>query len=329
MKRKILLILAGLAFSNLALAHLCHDYMFVKDKLVVKANIRNGQLRLHKEATFKVYVVNTMDVDFYNIKLEVRSREFHAQVRPSPTWRTAPYLRALRRGGKREYFTVKLKRKPGVRDGKYKVSLVLYHGKKRSQVFRTIDLAQAADTCELPKAPAVKVDGQASQEEWGRAPVCTGLRTWVVTNRPWKGSRDTRPAPNQCRFRVSCDEDYLYCLVQFQSVAGATADRACLYLAKSMNTKGGELVSVSFDRLAGRVSCSAGKGDIEAKTSADKSVRECRIPRSRLGIKDVKAFCANFTRTTQVGKKRVVSYWRGNSYSLRRPVVYGRFTIPD
>jgi hypothetical protein len=327
MLRKGVIALLIVATSTVAWAHLCHDYMFVKDKLVVKPNIKGGQLRIDKTASFKVYVVNTFELDIFAIKMAVKSAQFDATVKPGPTWRRYPYLRSLGRGGKKQHFTVTLKRKPKVPDGKYKISLVFYHGKKRSQVFRVVDLEKALDTCKLKKSPGIKIDGKAEEKEWGESGLCSNLRVWVRTNRPWKGMSDLRPAPHQCRLRLSWDDDYLYCLLRAPEVKGATADRAVLYVAPGMESTRKQLVTVTLDRLSGKVTCSKGQTGIETKASKDKAVIECRIPRKLLGIKGAKSFCANLVRTTSAGGKKLVAYWRGNPYTVHKPVVYARFSI--
>jgi hypothetical protein len=57
---------------------------------------------------------------------------------------------------------------------------------------------------------------------------------------------------------------------------------------------------------------------------------ECKIPRALLDLKDAKTFYANFTRTvTGADTKKTTSYWRGNSFSLLDPIVYGQFKFAE
>jgi hypothetical protein len=85
-----------------------------------------------------------MDRNIVSIKLEVMSEEFEGTVAPSPEWKGFPGLAAVRNGGKKEYYTVTLKRKQGVVDGKYRISLRLFNGNDRSQEFKSVDLNERA-----------------------------------------------------------------------------------------------------------------------------------------------------------------------------------------
>ena len=86
-KTIILIILIGLVPVTV-LAHLCNDvFMQAKDNLAVKVDIRDGQLRINKDAKFRVYLFNSMD------RLQVLTRDFQTKVTPSPEWRNYPGLR--------------------------------------------------------------------------------------------------------------------------------------------------------------------------------------------------------------------------------------------
>ena len=92
-KTIILIILIGLVPVTV-LAHLCNDvFMQAKDNLAVKVDIRDGQLRINKDAKFRVYLFNSMDRDISQIRLQVLTRDFQTKVTPSPEWRNYPGLR--------------------------------------------------------------------------------------------------------------------------------------------------------------------------------------------------------------------------------------------
>jgi hypothetical protein len=236
-------------------------------------------------------------------------------------------LKAVKEKGKKECFEVTLKRNPGVPDGKYQIELCLFEpgkkGTEKGRIFKTVDLDQAAGVSELPKAAGIKVDGNADQAEWASSALCTGLCEYKKKG----GYQENVPAADEGRLRLACDKDNLYCLFQLAGAAGATADEATLYVAPTTDDKP---VAVIFDRLSGKVTCDKGAEGVECKVSADKSAMECRIPRALVGLKDAKTFCANFTRTvTGADKKKTVSYWRGNSFSLLDPIVYDQFKLAE
>jgi len=320
-------IIAGLAIclacSSTTLAHLCNDvFIQARDNLAVKVDIRDGQLRIGKDASFRVYLLNTMDRNIDNIGLEVLSDHFRSAAKPSHDWRTFPVLKAKRRGGKKEYFTVTLNRKPGVPDGKYKIDLRLINGRNSSQRFKTVDLETAVGVCELPAAGNIRIDGKADQAEWGNAYLCSDFYEYAKSGRYF----ENRPARDQARVRMAYDRDNLYCLFKFQGGAGAKMDAASLYIAPSTDDKP---VQVAIDRLTGKVHCDTGTAGIVVRTLAAEGIIECKIPRGLLRVKEARSFYVNFTRTVAVGKKKVTSYWRGNKYSALDPIVYGQFTIAE
>lgn len=327
MPRKFALTAVCALLPAAALAHLCNDvFAQAKDNLIVKVDIRDGQLRIGQQASFRVYLMNTMDREIAKIGLEVRCAQFRAEVQPSPDWRNYPVLRPVPKkvrqgGGKKEYFTVTLTRNPGVPDGKYQIELVLFDPSKKSRVFKTADLDSAAALAELPKAAGIKVDGAAGQAEWGQSFVCTDFHAHVKKGHYFVN----QPAQDQPRFRLAADAENLYCLLQFQGGAEAKADQAALYVAPDPDSKP---VIVTFDRVSGQAGCEKGLEGAEFKAGADKSVVECRIPRGLLGIKDAKSFQLNFARTvTGADDKQETVYWRGNASTLGEPAFYGQFTV--
>jgi len=318
MKRRLIgLALAGMLFWNgTAAAHLCNDvFVQAKDNLAVKVDVRDGQLRIGKEASFRVYLLNTMDRDIVNIHLEVLSKEFEAEVKPAAEWDRFPYLAATRRGGKKVHFEVTLKRKAGVADGRYRIGLRLFNGKNRNMEFKTIDLGEAADVQALATSKEVAVDGEASRTEWGDAVLCADFHEYVKAGRYF----ENRPAADQGRFRITTDGESLCCLLGFQGGDDADADIATLYVADSPDATPR---AIRIDRIAGSADGAPG---VEVKPCANDRMLEVRIPLESLGLQPGQSFLANWTRTVREGGRETVSYWRGNTYSVENPMVYVRF----
>ena len=340
MWRKLALAAVCLALPVAAVAHLCNDvFAQAKDNLAVKVDVRDGQLRIGQEASFKVYLLNTMDRDIEGINLAVASEQFTAEVKPSPDWKTYPALNTCAKwrksvpgDGKKEYFEVSLKRKAGVPDGKYQIGLCLFDPKNQTRTFKTVSLDDAGAVLELPKAAAVKIDGQADEAEWAGSVLCTGFTAYVkVKMLNAFMAFESQPAADQPRFRLAADKDNLYCLLQFQGGAGAVADEAALYVAPAADAKP---VVIAFDRLGGKAACEKGTQGVELKPSADQTALEVKIPRELLGIKDAKTFYVNFTRTVTTKdaadkEQKLVAYWRGNAPAELDPVVYGQFRAAE
>lgn len=323
MRRRIILVALLLAVPAAAFAHLCNDvFRQAKDNLAVKVDIRDGQLRIGKTASFRVYVLNTMDRGIASIRLEIRSEHFNATVKPSGTWRKFPQLQTTRQGGKKEYFDVSLERKPGVPDGKYKIGLRLFDNQKRNREFASVDMDAAAGLWDLPRFKSIQVDGRADRAEWGAAFVGTDFYAYVAGKN--KKIFRSQPAKEQTRFRLACDGEHLYALFEFQGGADAAGDEATLHVAAGADVKP---VTVSVDRLSGKVTCAQGTTGVEAKVSADKTLVECKVPFALLGLRGAGEFHLNCTRTVTAGDGKRVSYWRGNAHSLDEPMVYGQFRL--
>ena len=332
MWRKLVLVAVGLSFPAAALAHLCNDvFAQAKDNLAVKVDVRDGQLHIGKKDSFRVYLLNTMDRNIANIKLEVRTGgKFRAVVKPAPTWKRSTVLKTVRRGGKKRYYEVTLIRKAGVPDGRYKIDLHLYNGRNKDMVYKTVDLAEAAGICELPRAGKVKVDGNVGAAEWNRSFMCTGFYLYKKTPMEYRRRRfmfpGNVPVKDQGRFRLSADKDNLYACLGFQGARGAKNDVATLYVAKGLDSTP---VEFSVDRLTGKVTCTKGTTGVECKVNAAKNAVELKIPRKLLGIAGVKSFYANFTRTMKSDKKQMVTYWRANKNSVKNPVAYAQFKVGE
>jgi len=356
MQRKtwIKLAVAALCISVpvIAWAHACHDFtrrvvrppagtaqvtkanvIASQDDLIVKVDAPDGKLRIGDETSFRVYLFNTSDVEIKNVSLDVCTNNcFKAEAKPGGDWQGFPTLKPMDKGGRKEYFEVTLKRNPGLADGKYSIGLNLYNSQNRS-IYKSVDLERAADLQALPKAGAVKIDGNAEESEWGRAVLCTDFYACLTVTSGGAQCRQNVPATSTpSRVRLACDADNLYCLAQFSGAGGVQSDVLTMYLAASGDTQ--EIVQLTFDRIAGKVTCTKGDQGLEFAASRDKEKFECKIPRELVGLKAAKSFRANFTRTV-IGKdvtgkdQKLVTYWRGNEHSLASPLVYGQFSVSD
>jgi hypothetical protein len=327
MWRKILLAVLCVSIPAAAMAHLCNDvFVQAKDNLAVKVDVRDGQLRIGQQGSFRVYLLNTMDRAIAKIALEVRTGgNFTAQVKPSPDWKGFPVLKHVKGGGRKEYFEVTLTRKPGLPDGTYKIDLHLFNPKNPAQVFKTVDLGDAAGICEVPKAAAVKVDGSPTPAEWGKSLSCTNFCEYRK-----EGKYFVRvPGRDQTVCRLSADKDNLYACFSFQGGAGAKSDMARLYVTPTLDS---EPVKVTVDRVTGEATCDKGLTGVECKVSADKSVVELKVPRALLGVAGVKGFYANMARQVKTGgdgQQTLITYWRGNSQSVNNPVEYAYFKVAE
>jgi len=309
-----------------AVAHLCNDvFAQAKDNLAVKVDIRDGQLRVGKEASFRVYLLNTMDRDIASIGLDVITGHFETSVKPDSTWRSFPCLRAVPRKGKKQYFEVTLRRKRGVPDGKYKIDLRLHGGLKKAKAFKTVDLDSAAGMTRIPRAGRIAVDGIGKKEEWGKALVINReFYNYVKRGKYYVNA--AVPLRRRPLYRVLMDDDYLYYLFTLKGSADASADKACVYAAA---TSEGKAVKISFDRVSGKVECSKGTAGVVWKMNDDKSLIECKIPLKLLGVTSKNGFYANFTRETGTGGGKRVDYWKANTYSEMDPIVYGHLKIAE
>jgi hypothetical protein len=274
-------------------------------------------------------MLNTMDREIERIALDVRCPQFSAEVKPSQEWKEFPKLRPVGKnvrqgGGKKEYFEVTLKRKPGVPDGTYKIDLHLYNPKNPKQVFKTLDLGDAAGICTVPKAAAIVVDGNATPAEWQSSLSCTGFYEYKKGDTKFNEKAACR---DQSIVRVATDKDNLYFCMSFQGGAGAKSDTASVYVAPDMDAAP---VKLSVDRISGKVTCEAGTDGVEVKTDAGKTLIEMKVPRKLLKVDGLKSFQANFTREVEPNEgAATVNYWRGTSYSVTDPVEYAQFRIAE
>ncbi len=340
MKRLFLIAASVFLLSVAAQAHLCNDvFVQAKDNLVVKVDVRDGQLRISDTGTFRVYLLNTMDRDIEKIILEIQSKEFNAEVSPGKDWNRHPVLRTTNRGGKKQYYEVKLTRKKGTGKGKYKIALFLHGGDKR-KVFKTVDINEAAGLVDVPKKPSsLKVDGKVSSSEWRKGLVCTSFYEYKKTGGR-RGYNENFPASQQTRFRFYHDDSNLYCTIDFQKKSGGgKEDIAKIYVAKDPD---GTPQTVTVNLQKKEAKSSVNSEGIEMKVDSKETKVELKLPFKSLGIdfsekgkdgddkdKDKKkeeapkVFCVNLTREYN----GVTTYWKGNSSSVDNPVVYANFVM--
>jgi hypothetical protein len=322
-------ILSVLILVSVAPAHLCNDvFDQAEDNLAVKVDIRDGQLRIDEEATFRVYLLNTMDRNIADIDLQIISDEFDATVTPSSSWTTFPVLKTVNAGGQKEYFEVKLMRKEGVADGEYEIKLKLVNGRDDSMVYKTLDLASSAETTDVPEAEDVTIDGDVTRDEWGDATIVTDLHRYVREGRYFCNAK----AEDQPRFRVQADSETLFIATTFQGGADATDDAAVIHLARDLDS---EPVSIALDRLTKEIRCYRGMERsediaeaIEVVFSEDGKTVECAIPLSVLELdEDQSAILMNFSRQMTIDGEDMSCYWQGNASSRFDPVVYAEFVL--
>lgn len=306
-------------------AHLCNDvFAQARDNLAVKVDIRDGQLRIAEKAAFRVYLLNTMDRPVANIALIVSCPQFSATVTPAPSWGSYPRLDTIAKGGKKEWFEVSLARKSGVKDGRYKIELHLVNGQDTSKQLKTMDLTASADSLALPKVSSVKVDGSVGSDEWKSGLLVSDFYTYDKVGNFYENVR----AADQPRYRIAVDATYLYAL--FTAKKGDVSDTATLYVAKDPDSTP---VSIDFDVKAGKPTSTLDLGEVLCKANSTKDALEVRIPRKLLGIEGkVPGGVYVNVRRTLASEGRggpVVSYWRGNRFSVASPVVYARLTLPE
>ncbi len=328
--------LAGVGPTN------CYIMYRLRDNLTIKADVSDSQLRFDKECSFRVYLYNTLSHPFWNAKLEVLGDQFDAAVVPSPLWKTYPDVQSAATGGTREYFTVTLKRKPGVPDGQYDVSLRVFTWRYEvPKLNRVLTFAEAIDQHEILLRPELKMDGRVRPQDWSATPVLTDFSAFVKNNDKQEFFF-CRPA-DQTRVRVAAGRDNLYLLVTCMGSydRGVKGNEVRIYAAPAIEAK--PLV-LTLDESTGQVTaqrptpglqCVKCPDDPEAPGSV--ATYEVRIPRRSLGMTGDVLYL-NFGRVVAgrlpaKGQKDKLlpeySYWRGNNVSAKDPVVYGRMVIHD
>jgi hypothetical protein len=317
-----LIAIVGIAACVLPLAagaHICNDvFVQARDNLVVKVDVRDGQLRINESGKFRVYLLNTMIGNIESIMLDVKSEDFDATVKPSPDWSEHPKLLCLGRGGRKVYYEVELTRKEGTPEGRYEIDLVLYGGKKRL-IFRTIDVEEGVGLMELPRAaPSIEIDGSPKSSEWRSAFLCTSFTEFKRVGK----FREGFPAGLQTRIRLSHDVKNLYCAVDIQEKRDRDVVR--LYFAKDTEDTA-KVLKVDLDRKT--VSFSGGSEGLEFKFDDGRTKAEVKLPIGFLGFKKDAPKLVLINATRWGGKLR--TYWKGNSSTVRKPVAYGTFILRE
>ena len=293
-------------------AHLCNDvFAQARDNLAVKVDIRDGQLRINQEASFRVYLLNTMDRSIANIQLEVVSKDFDGVVEPSPDWKGFPHLQTSLQGGKKEFFNVTLKRKSGTADGKYDIGLRLFNGQKPTQEFKTVDIADAMAVVKVPKRPdSLKVDGNVQKTEWADAAICTDFKADAK-----KGKFTVKQeADAETRVRFAADGQNLYALLT--TPAGGTNDTLSFFFAADADAKPSR---IDVDLKSGALK----DAPASAVSKMSSNGIEVQIPLSDLKLGK------NFLLNLAHEKDGVTSLWRGTAASLDNPIVYANLILAD
>jgi hypothetical protein len=310
MKKVLLILLLGAQF--VLWGHLCNDvFRQSSNRLAIKVDTRDGQLRINQAGTFRVYLQNSMDRDIEQIGLRVSAKGFKAIARPSGNWRSFPTLITTYRGGRKEYFEVSLIRKPGVLQGKHTLKLFVTCG---GRVLKSYKVGMPAEKMVIPaKSPMLRIDGSVNAAEWGNTKLCASF--YEIRKRKKKNS------PVQTRVRFSHDQQALYCLVDFQKKGNL--DQVNLYTAKDQSA---EPVNVSIDLQAAKVSCSPkapGNERIKAAIKPGGTKVELRIPFQLLQLTGQSHFFLNMTRK----QDDRMTYWRGEAKNLSDPSVFEKFEL--
>lgn len=293
-------------------AHLCNDvFDQARDNLAVKVDIRDGQLRINQEASFRVYLLNTMDRDIVDIRLEIMSPEFNAVVTPAPDWKNYPYLKTSVKGGTKVFFDVTLKRKSGTSDGKYNIGLRLFNGKTPTMEFKTVAIADAMAVVSVPKATsAISIDGKPDKAEWTSAALLCNFSKNIKAG----GYTENSKAECETRVRFNADAQFLYGLITTPQIG--TSDKLKLYFAAdtdaSVNNIGIDLKSGALENAPNGSSAVASAQGIEL-----------RIPLAGLNLP--RSFLINLARDTD----GAMSFWRGTGVAVDNPVVFARMVLAD
>jgi len=224
-------------------------------------------------------------------------------------------LMTKKNGGQKEFFEVKLARKPDTAQGKYQIGLRLFNGDNKSMEFKTVDIGDAAAEMPVPpKAPSLKIDGNAEQAEWENALLCTSLYEYKQD----KGYNANCNSEVQTRFRFTHDGTNLYGMIDFQT-AGKTTDTAKIFVSKDNDSAP---VVVIVNPRDGKAFIE-GNDAVQFNCKVGNTKMEIEMPLEKLGVKEQKSFCVNMTRE----QDGVQTFWRGNSISVSDPVVYGIFIL--
>ena len=320
----------------------CQFSPYFQDNVTLKTDISNGQLRIDKEASFRVYLKTTMNVPFYDAKLDVLSDQFDATVTPSSTWKSYPDVTQVGAGGNKEYFTVTLKRKNGVADGKYDISLKLYSSRR---TFRRLafflPLSETVDAHTVPVAANFQINGKGLAQRWGESALVNNFWAFKQEKSPdgkLRAGLSSYSPSAQTRIHLTGNADDVFLLAHLFGCSGT--DTLKIYVAPEIESKP---VAVTLDTATSKIVSDPPVDGIQCvKSEADSgggvAVYEIRIPRKALGIDKKNYFFMDFCRTTTGANPDKVdladngiesSFWRGNAFSIDDPVVYGKMVIGE
>ena len=310
MKSIIIIILLVGVLPAIVSAHLCNDvFSQAQDNLAVKVDIRDGQLRISERATFRVYLLNTMDRTIDDIHLEVLTAEFQTKVSPSREWKRFPALPVRQK----QYFEVELIRKSKTESGKYKIDLRLFSG---NQTFKTINIDEALCAMHVPEhSQPLNVDGNVSASEWRNSLLCTSLYEYKKGSGFFRRYMENIPSKMQTRFRFSRYKNTLYCLIDFMNQS--RSDVARIYVARDHESEPTVIVADLHQKKA----FVEGKRPMKLNTAVKENKMEIELPFDALQIVNQQSFYVNVTRDYN----DITTYWLGNSQSVTDPIVYAMF----
>ena len=169
----------------------------LRDNLTIKADVSDGQLRVDQQCSFRVYLHNTMSHPFWNAHIDVLSDQFDV--------------------------TITLKRKPGVPDGAYDLSLRLFTTRGTVPRFNAVTtVAEAIDQHEVPRRAGLKVDGPLRPQDWADSPVLTNFSAFSRSSADFIYRRPM----DQTRIHVAADAENIWLLATCMGVydRGAAED---------------------------------------------------------------------------------------------------------
>ena len=170
-------------------------------------------------------------------------------------------------------------------------------------VFKTVDIDEAADVQALPSAPeSVSVDGAVTREEWEQSLLCSNFYSYDKKGKYYFSTI----LKNQPRIRMMADKTHLYVSAKIEK-----DETLELMLSPNRETAPSSVrIKASEEKIEGASGASM--------KNTDKDGAEIKIPLADLGIKDSSSFFANVV----VSKDKTASYWRGNSFSFKNPLVF-------
>ena len=324
----LILVLAMIGTSAGTFNSFCQYLPWMRDNVTIKADIADEQLRIDTVGAFRVYIYTTMGMPFYDAKLDVQSEQFDITVTPSPTWKTYPDVQTAVTGGSKEYFTVNLKRKIGVPDGKYDLILRLYSSRQTyRRLARVIQLDEAIDAHTIPVKKSIVCDGKVRPQDWAGSLLLKDFLSYSMVGHSLKSMTPGA----QTRIHVASDAKNLYLLVLL--IGGSNNGFLNMYFSPTLD---GKPIVVTLNKATGTASTTI-TGITVKPCSAQSSFAEFEIsvPRTALGMTR-NVFYLNFCRSTGADPNDLTlqkkgsahfSFWRGNNISVNDPIVYGKMII--